>query len=229
MRNEFVSTESSEHFFEICEELISPEGTVGPSLAMATGPAGRGKSETAKRYAVQRAAVYVPPLCTRTPAQLLREICFDLAQMRPTRAEHCLSVIGEAMAAERRLILIDEADLLAMQVLEMLRNLNELHACPVVLIGEEGLKGKVESRRRLRSRMRRRMEFRPVSTADISLFFKRNLDREVGPEAARTIHRHAQGDWRPVLTSALAIERALAASGMETITEALAREAIDGG
>jgi DNA transposition AAA+ family ATPase len=56
---------------------------------------------------------------------VLREIAFELAKVRPTRSDTCLSVIGDEMAKDRRLIIIDEADLLAMNILEMLRNLNE--------------------------------------------------------------------------------------------------------
>jgi hypothetical protein len=226
MRNEFIETANVNRFNAICAELEDPASLVGPSLAMVTGPAGRGKSEASKRYATQTQAIYVPPLNTRTPAMVLREIAFELAKVRPVRSEACLEIIGDEMRKERRLIIIDEADLLPMQILEMLRNLNERFACPVMLLGEDELKGKVESRRRLSSRIRRRMEFGPVTQQDIAYFFKRAMDLKVAPDIAAPIHQKSRGDWRPVLKIAIAIERAMKASNLTEITPELVKDVI---
>jgi DNA transposition AAA+ family ATPase len=218
MKNEFINTINVNKFQRICQELEDPSSLVGPSLAMVTGPAGRGKSEAAKHYAVHSDAIYIPPLNTRTPSMLLREIAFELGKLRPMRAEACLGIIGEEMAKQRRLIIVDEADLLAMPILEMLRNLNERYACPVLFIGEDELKGKIESRRRLSSRIRRRMEFMPVSQQDIAFFFKRCMDMSIQADVAAMIQKHCRGDWRPVLTVAIGIERAMKASEASEVT-----------
>lgn len=226
MKNEFISTRNVTQFNDICVELEDVQSLIGPSLAMVTGPAGRGKTEAAKHYVAQNSAIYVPPLNIRTPVMLLKTITFDLCKVKPGRSEKCLEMIGDEMGKERRLIIVDEADLLAMNVLEMLRNLNELHACPVILIGEEDLKGKIASRRRLASRIRRRVEFSPLTQPDVVLFFKKALDLKLSPEVVTILHRHSKGDWRPVLTAAIAIERALKASGLAEATEQLVQEII---
>jgi type II secretory pathway predicted ATPase ExeA len=134
-------------------------------------------------------------------------------------------VIGDEMAKDRRLIIIDEADLLAMNILEMLRNLNERFSCPILLIGEDELKGKIASRRRLASRIRRKMEFAPVTQQDIAYFFKQSLGARLPQEASLLIQQHGRGDWRPVLTAAIAIERAMKASDAE-ITEELVKNVL---
>ncbi len=226
MRNEFINTANSMKFKAICDELSDPESLIGPSLAMATGQAGRGKSEAAKNYATQTNAIYIPPMNTRTPAMLLREITFELAAMRPTRSDACLNIIGQEMEKDRRLIIIDEADLLAMQILEMLRNLNERYACPILLIGEDELKGKVASRRRIASRIRRKLEFTSVTQGDIAFFFQKSLNLQLTADLTAPIHRHSNGDWRPVLTVAVAIERAMKASNITEITTELVRDVI---
>lgn len=226
MKNEFVVTKNAKKFYSICDELADPMSLVGPSLAMVTGPAGRGKSEAAKRYATQTEAIYIPPMNIRSPAQVLREIAFELAAMKPTRSEACLGIINEEMARQRRLLIIDEADLLSMQVLEMLRNLNERYGCPVLLIGEDELKSRVASRRRISSRIRRRMEFEPVSQPDVGLFFHQALDQKIAPEVAAAIRHHSNGDWRPILTLAIAIERTMKSSSATEITEDLVRNVI---
>jgi hypothetical protein len=226
MKNEFIDTVNTNKFNNICDELADPMSIIGPSLAMVTGPAGRGKSEAAKHYATQTEAVYIPPLNTRTPPMVLREISFELAKVRPVRSDACLAVIGEEMAKDRRLIIIDEADLLAMPILEMLRNLNERFSCPIVLIGEDELKGKISSRRRLSSRVRRRLEFGSVTQQDIAFFFKKTIDLKVTPEVAALVQKHSNGDWRPVLTVAVGIERAMKASGINEISLELVNDVI---
>lgn len=218
MKNEFIETSNTKKMDDICSELISPEGLIGPSLAMVTGPAGRGKTEAARHYAVRTEAVYLPPLNVRSPVMLLREIAFELGKIRPYRMDGCLTVIADETMKSRRLIIVDEADLLAMSILEMLRNINERFSCPILLIGEDELKGKIASRRRLVSRIRRRMEFSPINQADIAYFFQRALEQKIGPDLAATIQRRSNGDWRPVLTLAIGIERAMRASGKDEVT-----------
>jgi len=225
MKQEFIETANTKKFNELCSELADRSSLIGPSLAMVTGPAGRGKTEAAKHHATQTDAVYIPPLNTRTPPMVLREIAFELAKVRPTRSDTCLSVIGDEMSKDRRLIIIDEADLLAMNILEMLRNLNERFSCPILLIGEDELKGKIASRRRLASRIRRKMEFSQVTQQDIAFFFKQSLGVRLPQEASILIQQHGRGDWRPVLTAAIAIERAVKASNAE-ITEELVKNVL---
>ncbi len=226
MRNEFIETSNVSKFNAMCEELVDPESIIGPSLGTATGHAGRGKSESAKHFAIQTNAVYLPPFNVRSPGMLLREITFELCQIKPGRIEACKNMIADEMAKERRLIIIDEADLLDFQVLEMIRNLNENLNCPIVLIGEEGLRGKLASRERLRSRVRRQVEFGPITQPDVMLYFKRALDQRISPEVAAAVHRHSKGDWRPVLTLAIGLERAMRASGINEITVELAKDVI---
>jgi DNA transposition AAA+ family ATPase len=226
MKPDFIETANTKKLSQICDELTSTTSLVGPSLAMVTAPAGRGKSEAAKHYAVNSDAIYIPPMNIRTPAMVLREISFELAGMRPARTDACLTIIGEEMGKNRRLIIIDEADLLQMACLEMLRNVNERFACPVLLIGEEELKGKIGSRRRLASRIRRRLEFGAIEQNDIAYFLKQSLGIKASADVTSVIHRHAHGDWRPVLTTAISIERAMKASSVKDITVEMVNDII---
>ena len=155
---------------------------------------------------------------------VLKEIVFELNATRPGKTETCLRAIREEMDKCRRLVIVDEADLLEMRILEMIRNLNEFARCPVLLIGESELARKIANRKRLESRIRRSMTFSPVSQPDVALFYKRALGLDLGPEAVRSLHRACGGDWRPVMTTALDIERALTASGSKQVTPELVVE-----
>lgn len=220
----FVPTENVGRFDEICAELESRDSLIGPSLGMVIGPAGRGKSEAAKHHAALGNALYLPPMNVRSPLAVLREITFDLCAQKPGRIESCLEVIGSEMIRDRRLVIIDEADLLEMHILEMLRNVNERYACPMLLVGEDALKAKILSRRRLASRIRVEMTFGPVVQADIAVFLRRALKQDLGPDGTAMIQRCCKGDWRPVLTLTAKIDRAMAASGLKSIPIDLIKE-----
>lgn len=226
MKNEFIQTSNISKFNDICAELEDPQSLIGPSLAMVTGPAGRGKSEAAKQYASRGTAIYLPPLNIRSAPMLLREITFELCKVRPGRSETCLRIIGDEMSKDRRLIIVDEADLLHMQILEMLRNLNERYSCPVLLIGEDGMKNRIDSRTRLKSRIRMRMEFSPLTQPDIVLFLRKALDIKPAPEVVTALHKHSNGDWRPVLTATIAIARAMRASGLTEVSIDLVKDIV---
>jgi hypothetical protein len=227
MKDCFLATENVNRFDTLCAEMTDRRSLIGPSMAMVTGPAGRGKSESAKRYAVNSGAVYIPPMIKTSATMLLQEITLDLAKVRPGRIAGCLEVIQHEMAHNRRLVIIDEADLIPMDILEMLRNVNERYACPILLIGEETLKGKIARRGRLSSRMRRRMEFEPVTQQNIVLFFRKSLEMNVNGPVTGLIHKYSAGDWRPVLKIAADIERACEASGLRDIPEELVRDIIE--
>lgn len=228
MESCFIITDSVQKFGDLCDDLVSPDSLIGASLAVVTGPAGRGKTMAARRYAVRTDAIYVSPLSGIGRLMLVREICFDLCGLKPGRIETCLEFIGAEMARRRRLVLVDEADLLAFPVLEFLRNLNERLAMPLVLIGEEDLNGRIASRRRISSRVRRRLEFSPVGQAEIALLFKKALGKEISPGIATVIQKFSRGDWRIVVTLASDVERAMKIGELEQISLDLIRGLIDG-
>lgn len=226
MEKVFVKTENYTEFADICNELVSPDSDVGPSLAMVTGRAGRGKTEAAKYYAVQSDAVYIRTLPVMSPLMVLREIAFELSGTKPYSTAKCLEAIeNEAMKA-RTLILVDEADLVKLDVLETLRGVNERCGTPIVLIGEDELKDKVARRTRIMSRIRRKMDFGNITQADVALFFKQALHVEPENKAVSAFYRYSKGDWRPLVKIAADAERAMRASGVGEITGDMAKELV---
>ncbi len=218
MNKIFVKTQNYSQFEEIAEEMLSPNSEIGPTLAMVTGRAGRGKTEVCKFYAVNSSALYIRSLPVMSPNMVLREICFELGGTRPHTAAACVTLIEDEMGRNRRLIIFDEADLVSIDVLETLRGVNERAGCPIMLIGEEDLKRKVEKRTRIASRIRRKMDFAPITQGDIALFYSQALGMTLTPDVLKELYKKSGGDWRPMVKVAADIERAMKASGTETIT-----------
>lgn len=222
MKNEFIETANVNRFNNICRELDDPTSMIGPSMAMVTGPPGRGKTEASRYYATHSQAAYIPPFLKRTALMLMKDIAFELRGVRPNRTETCLNVIRDEMGKERRLIIIDEADNLPTPLLEMLRNINEMCACPIMLVGEERLRRKVGAEPRLLDRIRISMEFGPVSQLDVSFFFKKTFAMTLHKDVCAEIHRYSKGTWRRVLKFAVAAERAMRASDVNDVSTELA-------
>ena len=222
MKNEYIRNENWKLFEDVCQELSGRESLIGPSMAAVMGPAGRGKSGAAKRYASQTEAVYIEPDLERSPVRMLRDICFELGKQKPGRMEGCIDMLKSETKKNRRLILIDEADLLQIRILELLRNVNEMTTAPILLIGEPALRGKLIERPRLSSRMRRQIELSPITAADVALYFQRNLGLNLNPDVVKTFHRGCGGEWRPVTAFAARAEKALASSGLKEIPQEMA-------
>lgn len=225
MKNVYVETVNAQHLQGALRDLLDQQA--GPSMATLTGRAGRGKTESARRWAVHNRGVYVRPLNVMTPTMVLRELAYELAGARPQSSSKCLDVIGQEMERHRRAVLVDEADLLQRKVLEMLRGLNELCSCPVMLIGEDGLPGKLTDRR-MHSRIRHRVAFGPLEQADLCMFFTQAVGQDVSGDAAAMLLAHCDGDWRPLLVAAARLEAASRASN-KPICPAMVRTVLGNG
>jgi len=217
MKQVFITTPSHQAMERVCKEISDPSGLVGPTIVKVTGRAGLGKTESSKKIAVDHDAIYVRTLNIMSPLMVLREIAWELSAIRPRTTGGCLDLITDEMGRRPRAVLVDEADLLPMKCLEMLRGMNERCGCPIVLIGEEDLTQKIASRRRIVSRIRASVHFHPITGTEIQSFYKQALDIEIPPDAASHLAAVCCGDWRPLVTATVRIDRAMRASGVKVL------------
>lgn len=204
----FVTTENVIKFQSLCEELKSTDLT--SSFGIVSGRAGRGKTKTAIWYTVQNPqdAVYVLYIDGMSIPQLAREICYEVTGLRPRSFYDCLIEIEKTTRIKRKLILIDEADKMPKKYIEMLRGFNERCLCPVVLIGEETI-SKLDEERRLKSRVRRIVNFEPLTVSDVVTFYQMAVGIDVDPSVAVLLWERAKGDFRVVVRDAYSVVRVL--------------------
>lgn len=224
MKKVFVKTGNYIEFEGICSELEQVE--VGPSMGMVIGKAGRGKTEAARYYAVNSSAIYIRTLPTMTARGVLSEIAYEMSGVKPYRTQEIVEHIVDEMGKSKRLVIIDEADLLDIKVVETLRGINEKANCPVLLVGEEILAKKVSSRTRIASRIRIKMNFEPIQQADIRAFLKESLFLEVSSEVVNKFQKKSGGDWRPFVKMVADVERAMKASGVKELSIDLMNEVL---
>ena len=209
------------NFQELADDLRDPNSSLSSSIGMVIGTAERGKTHTAKWYVQENQnAAYVLFVDGSSKVQLLRDICAAIAFTRPFSFSSCVATLEEACKYNRHLVIIDEADKLPVQMLEMLRGINERCNLPFLLVGEEGLKTKTDRVPRLRSRIRQPIVlFERARSVDVAAYYHEAAGLEISRETAERLARHAQGGFRSIVNDSIAISKMSKASALDTITE----------
>lgn len=216
-----VLTQSVSNFQALADDLSAPDGTMSSSIGMAIGTAERGKTHASKWYCQNNPqAAYVLYVDGSTKVQLLRDICEALAHTRPYSFGACIATLEETCKYNRRLIIIDEADKMPIQQLEMLRAINERCNLPLMLVGEEGLKTKTDRVPRLRSRIRNPIcLFEKAKSVDVAAYYHAAAGVEITQQMAERLVRHAGYGFRSIVNDSIAISKMSKASAIDTITD----------
>lgn len=216
-----VLTPSVTRFKSLADDLCNPNGTMSSSIGMAIGTAERGKSHSAKWYVQNNPnAAYVLYVDGSTKVQLLRDICEAVAHTRPYSFGSCITTLEESCKYTRRLVIIDEADKLPVQLLEIIRGINERCQLPFMLVGEEGLKVKTDRVPRLRSRIRNPIVlFEKAGAVDVVAYYHEAAGIDINFDTADKLARHADGGFRSIVNDSIAISKMSKASGLSTITD----------
>lgn len=216
-----VMNQNVMNFQALADDLSDPNGSLSSSIGMAIGTAERGKTHAAKWYVQENQnACYVLFVDGSSKVQLLRDICYAIAYTRPYSFSGCVATLEEACKYNRRLVIIDEADKLPVQLLEMLRGINERCNLPFLLVGEEGLKTKTDRVPRLRSRIRQPVVlFEKARSVDVAAYYHEAAGLQITRETAERLARHANGGFRSIVNDSIALSKMSKASALDTITE----------
>jgi DNA transposition AAA+ family ATPase len=221
-----VMTPSVSEFNSLAGELSDPDGTLSSSIGMAIGSAERGKTYTSKWFCRNNDnSAYILYVDGFSLIQVLRDICDAIAHTRPYSMSKCITILEEHCKYQRRLIIIDEADKCPVKILEMLRGINERCNLPLLLVGEEGLKAKIDQVPRLRSRIRKPVVlFVEASEVEVATCYMQAAGLSISKDIAAILTRHSRGGFRTIVNEAGEIARMANASCIKTITEALVKQ-----
>jgi DNA transposition AAA+ family ATPase len=132
----------------------------------------------------------------------------------------------EAIPDPTTLIVVDEADRLAMNSLEQLRSIFDQSGLGMVLIGMPGIEKRVARYPQLFSRIGFVHEFRALNDADIQVLLEQRW-APVGihlpascpaPEVIAAVIRLTRGNFRLLVRLLTQMERVLAINGLETLS-----------
>ena len=216
-----VMTPSVSAYKNLASSLADPEGSLSSSLGMVIGTAERGKTFTSKWFVSENSnAVYILYIDGSSITQLLRDICYEVANTRPHSMSKCITVLEQSCLYQRHLIIIDEADKCPVKHLETLRGINERCNLPFLFVGEEALKSKIDQVPRLRSRVRHPIVvFDPIKEIDIAAYYRSAAGLTLDLKTANLLSKRARGGFRTVANEARALVNIANASGLSTITE----------
>ena len=125
-----------------------------PGIVDFHGPSGFGKSFAACYAMIQYKAIYVVVKSTWTRKALLIAIAKELG-CEPGKTLYDLTEqVSERLALSKRPVIIDEMDHVADKgYVEVIRDIYEGSGAPILLIGEEGLPGKLRKWERFHGRL----------------------------------------------------------------------------
>lgn len=153
VKSDFVETATAKNIFEVCGMAHSMA-----DINLVIGEAGLGKTVTLKQYAKQvENVILIEVTPTFSPKVLLVELCNRLGIV-PSRSNHDNEVsIIEKLKGSDRLLIVDEAELLAYKSLEIIRRIHDMAKIGVVLAGmprlRANLRGKKGEYKQLYSRI----------------------------------------------------------------------------
>lgn len=197
MEPKFIYTENVRQFMSMMSMVEKRVGT--DSLGMVSGRAGRGKTRTAKWYAVQNGCPFIESKRDWTVLWMYQDILEAYGvprQNAPHRKKPAFDMIIDLSNDRQVPVLVDEADLVGPRLLESIRDLCKITKVPWVLIGEESLPTLMNRDRRVWSRRCASLEFQPMSSADIVAFSREAAHLAIKGDAAAIIQRATGGDIR---------------------------------
>lgn len=211
LRPVFVVTRNVRNFEAAMDglTLASGEGRLG----LVFGRAGRGKTRTAQWWTAKENAVYLRVATVWSELDFLAELCREVGVPAPQRRRGaCYAALVDALAAAPRTVILDEIEKMSSRWLDIVRDVSDVTACPVVLVGEEELASAVRHNRRVWSRVYQEVEYGPISAADVVLYAREAAGLTVKADAAAQIHQRSGGDFRLVRRDVASLAQLAAAA-----------------
>lgn len=216
-RDRFITTENVKRFNKAMTVLCDTEkGEAG--MCVVEGPSGRGKTLAATEYHARTNSVFLRVLEGWSQFEFLQELTWELTGMRPGSRGKCRQVLREKLSDSPQPIIVDEADRLALQRIEDLRDIHDLTGCPVIMIGEEGFYNRTAGKKRVQSRITQMVRFDPVQADDVVLYARKAAGITLAPEAGDWLTTKVKGCFRDVYSYMLVMEEFCKAQGTNQIS-----------
>lgn len=215
-REVFIETKNVSNFRQSANNLVSRH-RLQPGFLVVEGTSGRGKSFAADNWFSVNGGVFFRVWEQMSQHAFLQQLAFETTGIRPHGSTNCKRLIIDKLRRDPKPLIVDEADRLAVPRFEDLRDINEASEAAVILIGEEGLLGKLAAKDRIYTRVAEVVKFEPVDKGDITLYAAQMADLKLSGEAAAMLAKKSDGSFRMVHIYMLRIAEFAEANGLKAI------------
>lgn len=222
MRHKIVPIKNVSRLLDASEALINrPIGM--PGIGLMHGRSGFGKTTAATWMVNQCHGVYVRAIATSTPASMLSAIMRELdIEVRGSTNADKVEAIVHKLADTQRPLFIDEADYIveSKRLTETLRDIHDLSTMPVILIGMDSIKRKLQEREQFTGRIAQWVEFQPADIQDCRLLADGMCEVRVSDDLLERLHKAASGSVRLITVGLGRIEQFARARGLDSLCNA---------
>jgi DNA transposition AAA+ family ATPase len=183
------------------------------------GPSGYGKSTAATVAMIQTDAVYVQARSSWTRKAAHQAILKGLGVIPAKTVAEMSDQIAEELSLSKRPLIVDEADYLVERgTIEIIRDLYEASQTPVMLIGEEGLPGKLKRWERFHGRVLDWAPAQPASLKDCKALAELHAAKvRIADDLLDKVHSVAGGSVRRICVNISRIEEQAQVEGRDVM------------
>ncbi|EAU53561.1 AAA family ATPase [Mariprofundus ferrooxydans] len=179
----------------IAGEALTSRSIGMPGMGLIYGPTGAGKTTAITWYINQCNGVYVRAWAVWSPSAMLEAISSELNLPKMRSLASMAAAIVAKLEETGRPLFIDEADYVIEQqrMVETLRDLHDMSAVPVILIGMEGIHRKIQARKQVSGRLAEWVEFTPCDLDDARLLADGLCEVIVDDDLLAALHKSTHG------------------------------------
>ena len=208
MRSKIVPVTNVAHLAEAGEALLNRAPGM-PGMGLCFGASGLGKTTAIAWLATRQHGVFVRARATSTPTSMLEHICRELNIASRHRTSMTVDAIVDKLTETGRPLFVDEADYVIGQqrLVDTLRDLHDLSAVPVILIGMAGIDRRISLSPQLSGRMAQWVEFKAASMEDAKLLARELCEVSVADDLVAELNTRANGSIRNIVVGLSKIEQ----------------------
>lgn len=218
MKKVFAVTSNAQRFLSGMTALEKRGAREACWLSL-TGPAGLGKSLLVQWYAANYDGVYLRAKTSWTSRAALAELVTELGASPARRHDELFAQALGVLGRDPRLVIIDEVEhcLHDIKVLETFRDLSDLCECPIVIVGMESVKTRIQRHEQISSRITQVVDFLPASTDDVRVMAETLTDLQFAEDLIAKVHAESEGRYRLIMDALAEIERHAKRNGLTQI------------
>lgn len=210
MKKLFAMTSNVERFLAAMKAL-EKRGASEASWVLLTGLPGLGKTELVEWWALSRDAVYLRAKSAWTPRAAMVELAERLGIAPAKKKAELFGQIIGVLGRTPTPLVVDEVEhcLRDAEVLEVFRDCSDLTEVPVVIVGMDAVRTKIQHHEQISSRIHQTVDFLPATLDDVRLMAATLVEgvQTFADDLIAKIHAESEGRYRLIMDALAEIER----------------------